>query len=334
MTEALVKKEEDRVALARRTVAKSLNDSEFDLYVYDCQRRGIHPLDKLIIPTIRTDKQGNRTYTPITTVDYLRSRADSTGLYAGNDDPVFDSEEKPQKATVTVYKMVAGQRVAFTATARWSQYYPSEPNKQFMWNRMPHLMLGKCAEGLAIRKAFPQELAGLYTKEEMDQAGTEAPTLPTPETIEANSDLFEDPEPNAMIPEVNKDTAKTFLEEFSENASKATLFLELATLTNQYVGIASKLKCGDELAEVVKTHQGRLLTLHEDPETLVDIPNDVPLHLYSFFYAMDEVGRKSGYPGMKNLYYQFNDVLKQMGLADVWKKWCGSMKKEIESLKA
>ena len=91
---------------------------------------------------------------------------------------------------MTVYKIVGGQRCGFTATARWDQYFPGE-KQGFMWKKMPHLMLGKCAEALAIRKAFPAELSGLYTQEEMQQAS--APDNGTSEV--------EPPRPQREIPE-------------------------------------------------------------------------------------------------------------------------------------
>jgi phage recombination protein Bet len=154
----------DQLDLIRRTIAKDATPDELKLYLFDCHRQGVHPLDKLIHFTKRSGK-----YTPITSIDFMRIRAADTGEMAGSDDPRFEDAGGPGfAATVTVYRLTNGQRFAYQATARWSEYKP-EAN-DFMWRKMPHTMLGKCAEALALRKGFPRQLAGLYAKEEMDQA--------------------------------------------------------------------------------------------------------------------------------------------------------------------
>ncbi len=166
---------EEQIDLIKRTVAKDATPDELRLYFYDCARRNVHPLDKLIHFTKRNGK-----YTPITSIDFMRSQASDSGDYAGNDDPQFhwagDDAKYPEAATVTVYRMVQGQRCAFTATARWAEYFPGDA-LGFMWKKMPCTMLGKCAEGLALRKAFPRQLAGLYSAEEMDQSGKGPKTI-------------------------------------------------------------------------------------------------------------------------------------------------------------
>lgn len=170
MTTALMEREpttpalpKEQVDLIRRTVANGATNDELALFLYDCQRRGIHPLDKLLHFT----KRGGR-YTPVTSIDFMRSQAAMTGEMAGSDDPEFlEGDGHPVAARVTVYRITQGQRFAYAATARWDEYCQDNAP---MWKRMPHTMLGKCAEALALRKAFPQQLAGLYAREEMDQA--------------------------------------------------------------------------------------------------------------------------------------------------------------------
>ena len=162
---------EDQLSLIKKTIAKDATPDELKLFFYDCHRRGVHPLDKLIHFTKRQGK-----YTPITSIDFMRIRAADSGEYAGSDDPLFEElpapAKNPSKATVVVYRMVQGQRCPFSATARWAEYAPANiaDNSAFMWRKMPFTMLGKCAEALALRKAFPGQLQGLYAKEEMDQA--------------------------------------------------------------------------------------------------------------------------------------------------------------------
>jgi phage recombination protein Bet len=163
----------EHLALVRATIAKDATPEELDLFVYDCQRRGVHPLDRLLHFT----KRGGR-YTPVTSIDFMRSRAAATGACAGIDDAVFVGAPASGDfaATVIVWRLVQGERCPFTATARWDEYRPE--SNAFMWTRMPHQMLGKCAEAAALRKGFPQELAGLYEVAELDQAARPGDTAP------------------------------------------------------------------------------------------------------------------------------------------------------------
>lgn len=156
----------DRINLIRRTVAKDSTDDEFAMFLARAQTTRLDPMAR----QIHFVKRGGVGVIQVG-IDGYRLIADRTGLYAGNDEPIFVEDEKglPTKATITVWKFVGGVRCAFTAAARWSEYVP-EGNQGFLWKKMPHTLLGKCAEALALRKAFPQELSGMYTDEEMHQA--------------------------------------------------------------------------------------------------------------------------------------------------------------------
>lgn len=144
-----------------------------------CAESRLSPFKRQIHIIKRWSKNGDR-YTIQTGIDGYRAIANRTGQYAGNDDYRFDDSKSeyemiqahrrgPTTATSTVYRVVGGIRCPFSATARWEEYCPEE-KQAFMWNKMPFLMLGKCAEALALRKAFPEELGGIYTDEEMAQA--------------------------------------------------------------------------------------------------------------------------------------------------------------------
>lgn len=162
----------DKVALIKRTICQGASDDELALFIGQCKRTGLDPFSRQIHAVKRWNgKLGREVMAIQVGIDGFRLIADRTGAYAGNDDPVYDREDGPHpgKATVTVWKMVAGQRVPFTRSARWAEFVQTDksgkPNT--FWQRMPYLMLAKCAESLALRAAFPQELSGLYTSEEM-----------------------------------------------------------------------------------------------------------------------------------------------------------------------
>ena len=154
-------------------VGGNVNKDEFDYFLAVARHLGLDPLRRQIYCV----KRGQRAVVQ-TGIDGYRAIASRTGMLAGIDDAEYGPEDDkghPAWARVTVYRLVKGHRYAFTATARWKEY---KPDASPMWDRMPFLMLAKCAEALALRKAFPAELSGIYTDAEMEQADN-APTLGT-----------------------------------------------------------------------------------------------------------------------------------------------------------
>jgi phage recombination protein Bet len=191
---------EQQVNLIRNTVARGATEDELKLFLYTAARTGLDP----ITHQIHFVKRG-RDMTIQTGIDGYRAIAERKGDLAGIEDAIYDTEdaEHPGKATVTVWRLVDGHRVSFTASARWNEYAP-QGAQSFMWNKMPYLMLAKCAEALALRKAFPNDLSGLYTDEEMQQAdgqgrkaealkneGEEVPAPSEKEKQELEEDLLE-----------------------------------------------------------------------------------------------------------------------------------------------
>lgn len=171
-----------QVDLMKRTVAKGATDDELKMFIQVCKGSQLNPFLKQVHFVKRWDSREGREVGAIQVgIDGFRSIAESSNQYAGNDDPIFDGEKEieygkdpkkkitvPVKATVTVYKLMEGQKMAFSATARWDEYYPGE-RIGFQWHNRPYLMLGKCAEALALRKAFPKLLSGMYAQEEMEK---------------------------------------------------------------------------------------------------------------------------------------------------------------------
>jgi phage recombination protein Bet len=170
------------------------SDDEFLLFLYTAKRTGLDPLAGQLHAVFRWDGRLGRDKMAIQTgIDGFRLVAQRTNQYAGQDDAVFTPEDEdtkyPTKASVTIYKVIKGARVAFTATARWKEYAVWNKTKDGMklspmWERMPYAMLAKCAEALALRKGFPNELSGLYSQEEMAQADNPLMDLPIPASKE------------------------------------------------------------------------------------------------------------------------------------------------------
>ena len=177
---------EEQVQLIKNTVAVGATDDELKLFFFECRRRGVHPMDRLIYFVKRG--QGNDAKATFQAgIDFMRSQAEGTGEYRGQDDVEFGPMvllngmdiKVPEwaKATVKRRDREMGELISTSATAYWNEFYPGE-KMGFIWRKMPRVMLGKTAESQALRKAFPRQLAGLYSFEEMEQADIVEPTRP------------------------------------------------------------------------------------------------------------------------------------------------------------
>lgn len=181
-----------QVGILKNVVCKEASDMEISFFLQVCAAKRLDPFGQQIFLVKRKGYNGKPDSLTIQTgIDGFRATAAKTGEYAGNDEPKFeyapDKGKKPTKATVTVWRLVNGQRVSFTASARWDEFYPGE-KMGFMWDSKPHVMLGKCAEAQALRRAFPNECGGLYEQAELQRDDEEtAGAIRVSSAQEANS---------------------------------------------------------------------------------------------------------------------------------------------------
>lgn len=190
----LIEFDEDQVGLIKRTVLRPKNrdasNDELALLVHQSQRTGLDPLARQIYGVYRFDKKvGQEVMTIQTGIDGFRLIAERTGKYLGQTPTywldkdgawheVWTQPGAPVAAKVGVHK--AGASEPTWAVAKTSSYNAGGP----LWSRMPDLMIGKCAEALALRKAFPAELSGLYIPEETER-NEDAPGPADAEVVDA-----------------------------------------------------------------------------------------------------------------------------------------------------
>lgn len=170
--------------LRQSGIDDSVSPAELSSFLHLCQRTQLDPFSRQIYLIGRWNNQaGRKVFTPQTSIDGYRviaHRAAGTSHHSlGYDDTlwcgpdgawrdVWLADEPPAAAKVTVIRN--GER--FSAVARFTEYAQTTNQGKLtrMWASMSATMIAKCAESLALRKAFPHDLAGVYTAEEMAQA--------------------------------------------------------------------------------------------------------------------------------------------------------------------
>lgn len=160
--------------------------SDVDQFIEVCKESGLNPFRRQIMPSSRRSKDANgnwsTSWTHLVTIDGLRSIAAESGEYEGQEGPYYCGPDgvwkdiwldklPPAAAKVIVFRR--NFRQGLVATAKYESYVQKkqngEPNQ--IWSNFGDHMTAKVAEALALRKAFPQQMGGLYTTDEMAQSG-------------------------------------------------------------------------------------------------------------------------------------------------------------------
>jgi phage recombination protein Bet len=183
------------------------NSVEFDQFLHVSAQLGLDPLRKQIYAFVfNKDKPDRRRMSIVIGIDGFRSVAKRSGEYRPDtraprftyDPSIANDATNPLglvSAEVSVFQHSHGAWHEVTAVAYWDEFAPIveggkwvsgedgrrqfrkdgtmqlDPNKD-NWRKMPRVMLSKCAEAQAIRRAWPEDLSAIYSDEEIDRAKT------------------------------------------------------------------------------------------------------------------------------------------------------------------
>jgi phage recombination protein Bet len=171
-----------QISILKQLGVKDATLGDMAVFFHQCKRTGLDPFARQIYMLARTQRDGDRWVTKQTIQTGIdgyrliaRRAADAAresleyedNLWCGPDGQWVDvwlSDKPPAAAKAVVLRN--GHR--FPAVAKWTEYVQTKKDGSptAMWTRMAANQLAKCAEAAALRKAFPQDLSGIYTDDE------------------------------------------------------------------------------------------------------------------------------------------------------------------------
>lgn len=170
---------QERLDVWKKLYCAEASDAETQVFLRTCKETGLSP-EKRQIYLVPRFSQGRKMFAPQTSIDGFRAIAERSSVYGGQTPTQWCGLDGKWVDVWLVSAPPAAARVGVIrkdwsaplyAVARWDAYKQEGKNGLTeIWRKMPDVMLAKCAEALALRKAFPNEMHGLYTEDEMGQA--------------------------------------------------------------------------------------------------------------------------------------------------------------------
>jgi len=174
-------RQHEQLDLIKQTCCKGASDEELQLFLWVARKHRLDPLTRQLHAVFRNvtkhhqDEKGiwvpGRQMTIQIGIDGYRAMAARYRDFGSISEPEYEfakpGDRIPTLARIKVWKK--GMSEPTVGIAYWDEYAPNlDSDAGFFWKKMPKGQLAKCAEALALRKAYP-ELSDIYTDDEMNQ---------------------------------------------------------------------------------------------------------------------------------------------------------------------